>query len=146
MSILIVEDHPVCAQVLEVNLHHAGYQTVRVATGEEAVLYLHSRPDTPLVITDLLLPAMDGLELCHMMQLHPTWRTIPVIITTALADVETVKRAAHLGCRHYLLKPFGRDRFYIAVRSAVRLTGWSVRATHIAWETICPSKRPITCS
>ena len=59
-----------------------------------------------IVITDVMMPEMDGLTLANKIKTSPLYAHIPVIICTILQDVESIKKAASIGCRHYLLKPF----------------------------------------
>jgi two-component system chemotaxis response regulator CheY len=54
------------------------------------------------------MPEMNGLELLNEIKKHPEWRNIPVIMCTSLSDIDTVKKAAKAGCRHYILKPINK--------------------------------------
>jgi phosphoserine phosphatase RsbU/P len=119
MSILIVEDNSVNAKLLEANLRNHGYEPIVAGTGQEALDCLSARQDIQLVITDIMMPEMDGLELLHRMKTQPAWQAIPVMLATALADVETVRVAARLGCRHYLVKPIKAAQLLEKVQEAL---------------------------
>ncbi len=119
MSILIAEDNPVGMKLLEFNLQKYGYHTIGARTGKEALEYLASEPGVQLVIADIMMPEMDGLELLAKMKERPEWRDIPVIMCTAASDRETVTKAARLGCKHYLVKPINAWQLVQRVREAI---------------------------
>jgi len=105
MSILIVEDNPINAKLLQHNLTVAGYFTLRAANGRQALAYLHQNEDIQLVISDIMMPEMDGLEFLTRLKEQAKWKDLPVIMCTSLSDLETVKKAAQEGCQSYLVKP-----------------------------------------
>jgi CheY-like chemotaxis protein len=115
MRILIVEDNDISAGILESNLQQRHYETVVASTGTEALKMLETYWDIGLVIADIMVPEMDGLELVRHMREDPIWQDMPVIICTSLADSEHVGIAAKLGCRHYLLKPIDRVKLLMMV-------------------------------
>lgn len=119
MSILIVEDNPVSAKIIEFNLQKHGYQTSIAQTGGEALECLESTPEIRLIITDIMMPEMDGLELLKKIKEHSEWKGIPIIMCTCLSDVETVKKAGEAGCRHYVLKPIKAVHLLEKVREAL---------------------------
>lgn len=108
MSILIVEDNPVSAKIIEFNLKKAGYETTLAQSGKDALEYLQSNLEIQLIITDIMMAEMDGLELLHKLKDRPEWKDIPVIICSSLSDIDTVKKAVKAGCRHYILKPINK--------------------------------------
>jgi len=118
MSILIVEDNPVSARMLEVTLQKNGYSTVRARTGREALEELRQHgPQIEMVITDIMMPEMDGLELFSAIRSNPKWQSLPVVVASAAADTESVSRAVRLGCEDYLLKPINTAQLLDKVRS-----------------------------
>jgi len=118
MSILIVEDNPVSARMLEVTLQKNGYSTVRARTGREALDELREHgTEIEMVITDIMMPEMDGLELFSAIRSNPKWRLLPVVVASAAADAESVSRAVRLGCVDYLLKPINTAQLLDKVRS-----------------------------
>ena len=119
MSILIVEDNPVNARILEINLKKNSYQTILATAAKEALEYLTSMPEIQLVITDIMMPVMNGLEFLNEMKERPEWKDIPVIMCSSLADSETVKKAIKAGCRHYLIKPINKEHLLQKVREAL---------------------------
>jgi len=120
MSILIVEDNAVNARMLEVTLQKRGYHTARARTGKEALERLRQDgPEIEMVITDIMMPEMDGLELFAAIKAEPKWQMLPVVIASAAADAERVAKAAELGCHDYILKPIHTAQLLEKVRSII---------------------------
>ncbi len=119
MKILIAEDVRASAKMLEINLRNNGYTSFIARNGREAIECLQSMPDIELVITDIMMPKMDGLELLRTTKEHDEWKEIPVIMSTVMADLETVKKAAGMGCRDYLAKPVSAAQLIQKVRKAL---------------------------
>ena len=105
MSILIVDDNTVSLKIVELNLKKHRYETLTATTGKEAFERMSKKTDIQLVITDIMMPEMDGLSLLKQMKEHPVLKDIPVIMCTALKEMETVMKAIQLGCKHYIVKP-----------------------------------------
>jgi CheY-like chemotaxis protein len=105
MKILIADDNLIQRMVMEFNLKKNDYQVVTATTGREALLVLESQPDVGLVISDIMMPDMDGLELMRQVKFNPSLHDIPFIMCTALPDSEHIQKAAKLGCRYYIVKP-----------------------------------------
>ena len=120
MSILIVEDNPINAKVLEVNLQKKAYQTILAQNGKEALDHLASTPQIQLIIADIMMPEMDGFEFLNTIKEHSEWKNIPIIMCSSLADMETVKKAADAGCRHYIIKPFKKEHLLAKVRETLK--------------------------
>jgi len=112
--ILIVEDEEKLRRVLELQLRSADFE-VEQAGNAEAGLKLVDHAD--LVLTDLRLPGMDGLELIHMIRRQNT-RT-PIVVMTAFGTVETAVEAMKAGAADFLLKPFSLDHMMTVIRKAL---------------------------
>jgi CheY-like chemotaxis protein len=107
MAILIVEDNPVSAKLLDQSLKKYDYETFMAGNGVEALEMLSKNSSSiEIVITDVIMPEMDGLTLANKIKTSPPYAHIPVIVCTILPDADSIKKAAAIGCRHYLLKPF----------------------------------------
>jgi DNA-binding response OmpR family regulator len=115
MRVLIVEDNEISAGILESNLRQRNYDAIVAQSGTEAMRLLETHWDIDIVIADIMVPEIDGLELVRRMREDSLWQEIPVIICTSLADSEHVAMAAKLGCRHYLLKPIDRSKLLMMV-------------------------------
>lgn len=110
MAILIVEDNPVNAKLLVLTLRGAGFQCEVVGNGREALAMLPDMPEIQLIITDYMMPEMDGLELIEKVRALPQLDHIPILIASAHADLETVKRAQRIRCDGFLVKPIDRQQ------------------------------------
>jgi CheY-like chemotaxis protein len=105
MSILIVDDCSITVKIVNFNLQKRNYKTLVAHSALEAIDQLRKVPDIQLMVLDIMMPEMNGIELFAKMREIPEWRNIPVIMCTAIADAETVKKAIRLGCKYYHIKP-----------------------------------------
>ncbi len=111
-TILIVEDEPKMLRLLELNLSEEGY-SIQTAQDAEAGLSLLRKDRIDLVITDLKLPGMDGLE--FLQAVKRVNASIPVIVMTAYGTVETAVEAMKAGATDYVLKPFSLEEMKLIV-------------------------------
>ncbi len=118
-SILVVEDEPDIAEVIEYNLAREGYRVDVVGDGEHALdRIVREAPD--LVLLDLMLPGLDGLELCRRLKEDPVTRTIPVIMVTAKGEESEVVLGLGMGADDYVAKPFSPRELTARVRAVLR--------------------------
>lgn len=120
MSIQIVEDNPVNARLLALMLQVQGYQTVVARNGKEALTTVSEIPDLQLIITDYMMPEMDGLEFIVKLRALPTFDYVPILITSAHADLETIKRVQGVQCDGFLVKPFDKQELIKRVEHLIR--------------------------
>lgn len=123
MKILIVEDNPVNAAMIRFTLEKEQYQPVMAADGEEALAGLDAHPDIAVVVTDVVMPGMDGLQLLERIRQRPEYQTLPVVVATSLANQATVRQAVSLQCKHFIVKPFTVRLLVQTVREALRQRG-----------------------
>ncbi len=121
MKVLIAEDTLVSRKFVEIALQKHGFSTVLANDGQDALELLARHPDLRLAIVDMLRPRLDGIERMAEMRAHDAWRKIPVIIATAVADMDTVRMATKLGCTRYLIKPVPEEELVLAVHHALGL-------------------------
>jgi DNA-binding NarL/FixJ family response regulator len=119
-DLLIVDDAPAACQTIEALLAPCGLACKSVFSGEEALLYLGGHP-IDLVITDAMMPVLDGFELCRRLKEHPLWRYIPVIIVTALDDELSMMRGFEAGADEYLYKPINKAVLRARTRVLLRI-------------------------
>jgi CheY-like chemotaxis protein len=110
VAILIVEDNPVNAKLLVLMLRGAGFQSEIAGNGKEALAMLPDMSEIQLIVTDYMMPEMDGLELIEKVRAIPQFNHIPILIASAHADLETVKRAQRVRCDGFLVKPIERQQ------------------------------------
>ena len=104
MNVLIVEDNQISAAVLEHTLDKHGYDTITVHDGEQALTCLESHPEIDLVITDIVMPNADGVELVRRIKEREEWNDIPILVCTSLRPESANHRLAGQESK-YLFKP-----------------------------------------
>ena len=116
--VLIVEDNPLNRELAEAILELAGYEVVSAGDGEAALATARAtRPD--LILMDVELPRLDGLEATRRLKADPTTRRIPVVALTAYAMAGDEERARAAGCDGYVTKPINRPALLAAVTQAL---------------------------
>ncbi|HTK29615.1 MAG TPA: response regulator transcription factor [Vicinamibacterales bacterium] len=117
--VLVVDDEPQITRVLRTVLSSQGYQVRTAAEGEAALAsFTEFRPE--LVITDLFMPHMDGLELCRRIR---SMSTVPIIVLSVKGEERSKVEALDSGADDYVTKPFGIDELMARVRAALRRGG-----------------------
>ncbi len=118
--ILLVEDNPELSTYLTAVLSPP-LPVLKAANGQAALDLLAGLPQLPsLIISDIMMPVMDGFQLLETLKAHPTYRTIPVVMLTARADMTDKLRALRLGVDDYLLKPFDEAELMARVTNLLR--------------------------
>lgn len=118
-TILIVDDEEDIIELVRLNLTREGYQTLACTTGEKALEIAESRrPD--LVMLDLMLPGIDGMEVCRRLKANPQTRQIPVLMLTAKGEEADVVTGLELGASDYMTKPFSGKVLAARVRRLLR--------------------------
>jgi len=103
--ILIVDDEPLNIDYLEQELEDLGYETLSARNGHEALECVESQlPD--MILLDIMMPIMDGFEVLRRLKAEEHWRDIPVVVISALSDIDNVAKGIELGAEDYLPKPF----------------------------------------
>jgi signal transduction histidine kinase len=117
-SVLVVEDTPDVARVIRLALHH-DFRFLAAGDGAQG-LELARRYRPTVVITDWMMPKMDGLELTRRLRADPLTRHIPIVMLTARGDVEDKVAGLEMGVNAFLAKPFSGNELVSTVRSLVR--------------------------
>ncbi|MBN2455157.1 MAG: response regulator [Sedimentisphaerales bacterium] len=114
-NILIVDDEEDVLELVRYNLDKNGYRTVTAATGEDALAKARTKlPD--LVILDLMLPGIDGLEVCKKLKIDTKTQNIPIIMLTAKGEEADIVTGLELGADDYVAKPFSPKVLVARVR------------------------------
>lgn len=118
-KILVVEDEPAIAELIRLNLQHAGHSVSQVPDGEQAVDYLRRHlPD--LVVLDWMLPGVQGVSLVRQWRLDARTRHLPVIMLTARTEERDLVQGLESGADDYLSKPFSPAELVARVRALLR--------------------------
>ncbi|TVQ52209.1 MAG: response regulator, partial [Spirulina sp. DLM2.Bin59] len=103
--ILVVDDLSYNLKVVGKILDHAGYRVMMASSGEEAIAYVDQTPPD-MILLDLMMPKMSGIQVCEVLKANPVWAEIPVIFLTASHAKEDVIAAFEVGAVDYVTKPF----------------------------------------
>ena len=117
--ILVVEDDPNLAKLLEYNLNRAGYKSHLSGTAEDALEQL-SRKSFDLVLLDVMLPGMDGFELCRIIRQHQLYKDLPIIMVTAKGEEIDRILGFELGIDDYVVKPFSPRELNLRIRAILK--------------------------
>ncbi len=118
-KILLVDDEPNIREVVSLYLRRDGHVVIAAADGEEALrLYQQTRPD--LVVLDLMLPKVSGLEVCRRLGAEATDRRVPLIMLTARGEEEDRIVGLSLGADDYVVKPFSPRELAARVEAVLR--------------------------
>lgn len=118
--ILAVDDVPSNLEILQVRLEAQGYEVITAADGEEALAKIREfEPD--LVLLDIMMPKIDGIEVVKRLKRDASLSFLPVILVTAKADTQDVVAGLEAGADDYLTKPFEQAALVARVRSLLRL-------------------------
>jgi len=117
--ILVVEDDPDIAELVARYLDKAGFTTERVVSGRDALTAIAARPPDLLVL-DLMLPHLDGLEVCRLVRGNEATSALPIIMLTARAEESERIVGLEIGADDYLAKPFSPGELVARVRALLR--------------------------
>lgn len=117
--VVIAEDEPDTAKLVSYRLQKSGVQSIAVADGISALnAVFEHKPD--LIILDLMMPRMDGLEVCRLLKTSPVARHIPILMLTALASPADKLKGFGSGTDDYLTKPFEMSELVARVFALLR--------------------------
>ncbi len=122
--ILVVDDSRDNLDLMEALLFSEGFEKVHLAfSGQEAMTHLATYPDIGLVLLDMMMPGMDGHEVCRRITQNEDWRHIPVIIVTggALRRNEALEKSFNAGAMDFITKPINEVELLIRIGSALTL-------------------------
>jgi two-component system phosphate regulon response regulator PhoB len=117
--LLVVDDELDILELVQYNLRKAQYDVVCVASGEEALAQVRSAPPD-LIVLDLMLPGVDGLEVCKALKRDTRTAAIPIVILTARGEDADIVAGLELGADDYLTKPFSSRVLLARIRAVLR--------------------------
>lgn len=128
-TILVIEDDQDIIDVVRYNLEREGFRVLEATDGERGLeTTLRSKPD--LVLLDLMLPGVDGLEVCRRLREHPEARGLPVVIITAKGEEADVVVGLEMGADDYLPKPFSPRELVARIRAVLRRVSRTAGESH----------------
>jgi DNA-binding response OmpR family regulator len=141
VKILIVDDEQMIRQLMEATLADEGYEVHCASDGEDGAAMARSLlPD--LVLTDVVMPAVDGFEMCRQLRRDPATASIPIIFVTVCWEEEDYRAGFNLGVDDYLAKPFRRVELITRVRAALQRAGIKAPEPSAARKPAVPGPGP----
>ncbi|MBT3841492.1 MAG: response regulator transcription factor [Verrucomicrobia bacterium] len=124
IRILVVDDEPDVLELVVYHLEKEAYRVDVADTGDKALKM--ARENLPsLLVLDLMLPGINGLEICRLLKRDPKMRDIPILMLTARAAEEDRIKGLELGAHDYVTKPFSPRELVLRIKNLLRLTGKS---------------------
>src|SRR5437016_6011126 len=117
--VLIVDDDPDIVRLVSYNLAQSGFEPVHANTGREALAIVEKQPPD-LIILDLMLPDVDGIEVCRSLRSHDISEHIPIVMLTARSEEIDRVVGFELGADDYVMKPFSPRELILRVKSIFR--------------------------
>ena len=118
-KILVIEDEPDILEVITYNLSREGFNVIGAMDGEQGVVLARKQaPD--LILLDLMLPGLDGIEVCRRLRDDPLTRPIPVVMVTAKGEESDIVLGLGIGADDYVTKPFSPKELTARVRAVLR--------------------------
>lgn len=117
VKILAADDEPDLRSLLRILLQHRGYAVTEASSGDEALEILRADPDFDLIIMDIMMPGIDGVETCRTIR---EFSTVPLLFLTARDQMQDKAEAYHSGGDDYLPKPFSQHELMMKVESLLR--------------------------
>lgn len=122
-QIFVTEDEADILELVRLKLETAGYTTRGFTRAHDLLDRL--RQELPeLILLDLMLPDLDGLEACRRIKSNPAWEKIPIVMLTARSDIEDRVRGLEFGADDYITKPFDSKELLARVKAVLRRSGW----------------------
>ncbi len=118
-TVVVVEDEEDILELIKYNLAKEGWQVTGASSGEEGLRNIKASPPD-LVLLDLMLPGLDGLEVCRTLRRDPRTQTLPIIMLTAKGEEADVVTGLELGADDYIAKPFSPRVLLARVRTVMR--------------------------
>src|SRR4030065_2845859 len=120
VNIMVVDDNHGNVELLEALLSSRGYNVFKAYNGEDA-LKMVEEVSPYVILLDVMMPKMDGYEVCRRLKEKDTTRFIPVIMLTALSDIDDKIKGIEAGADDFISKPFQRPELLARVKSIVRV-------------------------
>ncbi|HEX7122041.1 MAG TPA: response regulator [Gemmatimonadaceae bacterium] len=124
--ILVADDEPHIGRIIQMKLEQGPFRVTLAFDGRQALETLERDPDVKLVLLDLMMPQLSGLDVLAQMRANERWRHIPCVILTAAGQDAQRERALTLGATDFLTKPFSPKRLY---QRTAELTGMPIDST-----------------
>ncbi|MBA2685965.1 MAG: response regulator transcription factor [Gemmatimonadaceae bacterium] len=120
IHVLVADDEPHIGRIIKMKLEQGPFAVTLVYDGREALEQMEADPEIALVLLDVMMPYVNGLDVLAKLRLEERWRAVPCIVLTAAGQEQHHKQAMALGASEFLTKPFSPKKLYAR---AAELTG-----------------------
>jgi DNA-binding response OmpR family regulator len=124
---LVADDEPHIGRIIKMKLEQGPFRVTLAYDGREALEVLEREPDLELVLLDLMMPHLSGLDVLAAMRADPRWAKLPCIILTAAGQEQQHLRARELGVSEFLTKPFSPKKLYARAAELAGVSDETVR-------------------
>jgi DNA-binding response OmpR family regulator len=121
--VLVADDEPHIGRIIKMKLEQGPFRVTLAYDGREALAVLEREPDIELVMLDLMMPHLSGLDVLTAIRNDDRWRELPCIILTAAGQEQQHTRAMDLGATDFMTKPFSPKRLYARAAELIGVTG-----------------------
>jgi len=128
--VLVADDEPHIGRIIKMKLEQGPFRVSLAYDGREAMDVLEQEKDVCLVLLDLMMPHLSGLDVLSTMRSDARWRDIPCIILTAAGEEQQHTRAMQLGATEFLTKPFSPKKLYARAAELVGLDADDSQSTN----------------
>ncbi len=129
IKILIIEDEPMIMEFLCVGLRYEGYKIISATTGKSGLLLAQKDKKISLIILDIILPDIDGFEVCR--QIRANGINAPILMLTVKKDISDRVKGLDIGADDYMTKPFSFEELLARIRALLRRSGTSIEQTKL---------------
>ncbi len=134
-KILVVDDEPDTVEMIEFNLKANGYEVISASAGKEALA--KARASLPsLILLDIMLPEVDGMEVCKILRRDRLTASIPIIMLTARAAEMDRVLGLEIGAEDYVTKPFSPRELILRVKRLLRPSAPAEPSDHLVWKEL----------
>lgn len=120
-KILVIDDYPDNVFLLKDRLEREGFEVVKAFDGESGIqVAVDEKPD--LILLDIMLPGLSGYDVCQILSEKPETKLIPIILLTALTEVDNLRKGLQAGAFDYIKKPFNKVELIARINSALRFS------------------------
>ena len=119
-SVIVVEDDQVVSKLLSRVLSNRGFSVKVAQNGREAIKQLENPSPPDLILLDIILPFIDGIEILSKIRKTPNWEKVPILMLTSKSQEQTVVRAFSAGADDYVTKPFQIEELMMRIKRLMR--------------------------
>lgn len=121
--VLVADDEPHIGRIIKMKLEQGPFRVTLAYDGRDALQTLEREPDVRLVLLDLMMPHLSGLDVLSKIRADERWKDLPCIILTAAGQEQQHRRALELGASEFLTKPFSPKKLYARAAELAGMSG-----------------------